>query len=144
MWSKTYGKTLENIDVTRLWEVWIDVDRWSEWQQDIDEARLEGAFAAGSRFTLKPTGGPRVKIEILEVEPNRRFTDLTRFPLARMYGVHEFIPRDGAVEIRTTIKVEGPLAFIWRKIVAEGVANGLEQQTDWLIERARSLKPVRS
>jgi hypothetical protein len=56
-----------------------------------------------------------------------------------MYGDHEFISHEnGELEIKTTMSIEGPLSFIWRKIVAEGVANGLPEQTEWLISRVKN------
>jgi hypothetical protein len=138
MWTKSYSTTVKGIDVDRLWSVWSDVDGWNRWQTDLDYAKLDGAFAAGSTFVLKPKGGPRVRIELQTVEPKRRFVDLTRFPLARMYGEHEFIARGDEVEIRTSVSVEGALGFLWRRLVAEGVARSLEEQTRGLVAQARA------
>jgi len=138
MWTKTYSTTVKGIPVNRLWSVWSDVDAWHTWQPDLDHAKLDGVFAAGSTFQLKPKGGPRVRIALVTVEPNRRFVDVTRFPLARMYGEHQFIARGDDIEIRTSISVEGALGFLWRKLVGEGVARSLEEQTRGLIARARA------
>jgi hypothetical protein len=57
-----------------------------------------------------------------------------------MYGSHQFVEKNGELEMTTTMSVEGPLAFLWRKIVAEDVANGLEAQTEWLIQKAANAK----
>jgi hypothetical protein len=138
MWTKSYSTTVKGIAVDRLWNVWSDVDAWHTWQLDLDHAKLDGPFAAGSTFRLKPKGGPRVRIALLTVEPNQRFVDLTRFPLAKMYGEHQFITRGDEIEIRTSVTVRGPLGFLWRKLVAEGVARSLEEQTRSLIARARA------
>jgi hypothetical protein len=59
---------------------------------------------------------------------------MTRFPGAKMYGDHEFIVHGDALEIRTTMSIEGPLSFLWRKLVAEGVASGMFEQTERLID----------
>jgi hypothetical protein len=40
------------------------------------------------------------------------------------------------LEIRNTTRVEGPLAWVWRKVVAEGVADSLPEQTSRLVARA--------
>jgi hypothetical protein len=138
MWTKSYSTTVKGIEVDRLWRIWSDVDAWHTWQSDLEQAKLDGPFAAGSTFQLKPKGGPRVRIALLTVEPNRRFVDLTRLPLARMYGEHQFTARGDEVEIRTSVSVEGVLGFLWRKLVAEGVARSLEEQTRSLIARARA------
>jgi hypothetical protein len=136
MWSSTHSKTVRGLKAEQVWQVWTDVNQWHTWQPDIEHARLDGAFAAGNTFELRPKGGPTVNIEIIKAEPNRRFVDLTRFPGARMYGSHEFVVRGDEMEIRTTMSIEGPLSFVWRKIVAEGVAKGMPEQTDHLIQKA--------
>lgn len=138
MWSKTYSKKVKGLKAEQVWKVWTDLNQWHTWQSDIEYAKLEGEFRVGNTFLLKPKGAPRVNIEIIKVEPNRQFTDLTRFPGARMYGSHKFIIHGDELEIKTTMSIEGPLSFVWRKIVAEDVANGMMEQTDNLIEKARN------
>ena len=138
MWSKTYCKRVRGVQAERVWKLWTDVNQWHTWQSDIEYANLEGEFKVGNTFRLKPKGGPRVSIEIVKVEVGRQFTDLTRFPGARMFGCHEFIAHDDELEIRTTMSIEGFLSFLWKKIVAENVANGMAEQTEALIEKARS------
>jgi len=138
MWSKSFSKTVRGLDIDKVWRVWTDVDQWHTWQDDIEYAKLKGDFRAGNTFLLKPKGGPKVNIEIIRVEPNKIFTDLTKFPLARMYGSHEFIMHGDELEIKTTMSIEGFLSFFWRKLVAEGVANGMPEQTERLIAKARN------
>ena len=65
-----------------------------------------------------------------------RYVDLTCFPLATMTGSHELIANGEHLEIRTTMSVRGPLAFLWVRLVARGIVSGLPQQTHALIERA--------
>ena len=136
-WSKSYSQTVGNIKAENIWKVWTDINNWGIWQNDIEYAKLEGEFKAGNVFILKPKGVPEVKIALIEVEENKLFTDLTKFPLAKMYGRHEFIQHGNELEIKTTMSVEGYLGFIWRKIVAEDVANGMEEQTKSLIKKVR-------
>lgn len=136
MWSKSYSRKVKGITAEELWEVWRNVDQWHTWQNDIDYAKLNGEFKAGNSFLFKPKGGPKINIEIIELLPNRVFTDLTRFPLAKMYGRHEFIPEGDTLEIKTTMSIEGALSFVWRKLVAEGIVDSLHEQTESLIKRA--------
>lgn len=137
-WSKSYSQTVENVKVEDIWKVWIDINNWNTWQKDLEYSKLEGDFKIGNTFILKPKGVSEVTIELIEVEPNKLFTDLTKFPLARMYGKHEFIQLENKVEIKTTMSVEGYLGFVWRKIVAEDVANGMEEQTASLIKKVKN------
>lgn len=136
MKTYTYSKKVSNIDINKLWNVWSDVNQWNTWQDDLDYATLEGEFKEGNSFILKPKGGPKVKIQLLKVVPNKQFIDLTTFPLAKMYGDHDFIVLGEEVEIKTTMTIEGPLAFLWNKIVMEGIVKKLDSQTDNLIKKA--------
>lgn len=139
MWSKTYSKKVRGLKAEQVWQVWTNLNQWHTWQSDIEYAKLEGEFKVGNTFLLKPKGGPRVNIEIIEVKPNRQFMDLTRFPGAKMYGSHEFVNHGDELEIKTTMSIKGPLSFLWRKIVAEDVANGMMEQTENLIEKAKNV-----
>ena len=138
MWSKTYSKKVAGLDASRLWKVWADVNQWHTWQDDIEYAKMDGEFSAGNIYKMKPKGAPEVSIELLNVEPNRSFVDLTRFPFATMHATHEFIDRGAELELKTTVSIEGALAFVWRKLVAEGVANSMPDQTEKLIQRAKN------
>lgn len=138
MWSKSYSRRVSGLKAEQIWAVWTNVNHWHAWQPDIEHAKIEGEFKVGNTFTLKPKGGPRVNIELVHVEPNKQFTDLTRFPGAKMYGSHEFIDHGNEIEIKTTMSIEGPLSFIWKKLVAEDVADGMEEQTESLIKTARN------
>lgn len=133
MWTRTYSKTVQGLSAADVWKVWSDVDRWHTWQDDIEFARMNGEFKTGGSFQFKPRGGPNLTLELADVKPNELFVDITRFPLARMVDSHELIERGDALEIKTTVRMEGPLAFVWRKIVGEDVVRSLPQQTDRLL-----------
>jgi len=138
-WEKTHKILVQNIDRQIIWKVWQNVNQWHQWDTDIDFARLEQPFEQGSQFWLKPKGGPQVKIRLIKVEPGVAFTDLTKFPLAKMYGIHEMKETKAGLEITHTVRIEGPLSFLWKKIVAEKVAAGLEEQAEKMVQRAREL-----
>jgi hypothetical protein len=137
MWTKSYSKTVKDLKAVQVWNVWTDVNQWHTWQNDIDYAQLDGEFKTGNVLRFKPKGGPRINIELTAVESNVSFVDLTRFPLAKMYDSHELITRGGELEIKTTISISGPLSYLWRKLVAEKVADGMQDQMENLIEKVR-------
>ena len=137
MWQKTHSMNFEGVRPEQVWKVWSDVNNWHAWQPDIEYARLEGEFAAGKVFRFRPKGGPELGIELTEVRPLAGYADLTRFPGARMLDAHKIVDHGDHIEIRNTLIVSGPLGFLWRKLVAEGVAASIERQTRSMIEQAR-------
>ena len=137
MYRHTHTSVITDLSAEQVWSVWSDVNRWSEWQDDIEFAKLDAPFEAGSTFKFRPKGGPTIDIELTQVSEKKCFTDLTRFPLARMLDSHELVERDGALEVRTTITLSGPLSFVWRKLVVDRIVSDLPQQTARLLQQAR-------
>lgn len=140
MWSKTYTHKVCGVSIEEIWQVWADVNQWHMWHDDIEYAKLEGRFEAGNKFIIKPKNMSEVTIELVMVELNKGFTDLTKFPLAKMYGEHEFINKGDEIELRTTMRVTGVLSFLWRKLVAEKIVADEPLQNKMLIQRVLSLR----
>lgn len=138
MWTGSHSERVSGLSAEKLWTVWTDVNRWNEWQDDLEFARLEGEFREGATFALRPKGGPNVKVQLVTVKPNASFTDLTRFPLAQMTGAHDVVRVGNELELRTTMTVTGPLSFLWSRLVAKGIVAGLPKQMQALIARARA------
>ncbi len=139
MWIKSHSITTNEVTKEQMWRLFADVNNWHTWDEGIEYAQMEGAFTAGNHFILKPKGGPKVKIELAETIPNQKFVDLTRFPLAKMYGEHTFEETPTGLKITTTMKVEGLLSFLWVKLVASGIANGLATEMPAQVKTAAKL-----
>jgi hypothetical protein len=139
MWTKSHSLTTKKAAKEQLWKLFADVNNWHTWDEGIEYARLEGKFERGNHFLLKPKKGPKVKIELIEAIENKKFVDLTKFPGAKMYGEHIFDETPEGLKITTTMKVEGPLGFLWRKIVAENIANALPAEMEQQVEIASKL-----
>lgn len=140
MWCAKHSKTVTGLSSEQIWAVLSDVNNWSKWQEDIEYARLVGEFESGKVILFKPQGAPELKIQLLEVKQTKSFLDVTCFPLAKMYDLHEIIVHGQSIEIRNTLTVEGPLSFIWRKLVIEKIAASIAEQTDKLIARVIALQ----
>lgn len=138
MWTRSYEIETDAVSKDQIWKTWSDINRWAEWDGDIEYARTKEPFQKGCRFELKPKRGPKVTLELVECEPGSHYTDLTRFPLAKMYGHHEMkeLP-SGNLLLKTTMSVAGPLTFLWRILVAQKIVNHLPQDTANLIEVAK-------
>jgi hypothetical protein len=137
MWQATYEQCFPGLTKEAVWSTWTDVNGWSKWDKETDYATLSGCFEEGASFVLKPKGGPKVNIKLTSVAPLKGFTDVTRFPLARMYDVHEMESAAEGLVLKSTIRVEGPLAWLWRRLVAQGVAAGVPKQMNALAQYAR-------
>lgn len=135
MWTRSHTITTKEASKEQLWKLFADVNNWHSWDEGIEFAKMEGRFEKGNHFILKPKGGPKVKIELIEATENKSFTDLTRFPLAKMFGNHRFEETPEGLKVTTTMTVTGPLGFLWRKLVAQDIVNSLPQE---MVQQART------
>jgi len=136
---KSYSVITRNVTKEQMWALFSDVNNWPAWDKGVAFAELNGRFEKGNNFMFQPKGGPKLKIGIVEATENKSFTDFTRFPLAKMYGQHTFEDTADGLRITTTMKVEGILGFLWRKIVAEKIVAALPAEMEHQIKTANQL-----
>jgi hypothetical protein len=139
MWTKSHTLVTREVTKEQLWKLFSDVDHWHTWDAGVEYARLEGKFEAGSYFILKPKKGPKVRIQLVETIANKKFVDCTAFPLAKMYGEHTYEETPEGVRMTTTMTVVGPLSFLWRRIVAQDIADGLPTE---MVEQVKAAKKL--
>lgn len=138
MWTKTHSITVTDVTPAQIWKVWSDINNRPQWDLDTEWAELQGPFEQGAVFRFKPKGGPKLSMTITECEINRRFTDCFKIPFARLYGTHQMESTNEGLRIITSIKVEGPLGWVLRKLVGEKVAAEVPEQTEMCIKLARN------
>jgi hypothetical protein len=80
-----------------------------------------------------------VRIFIDTLEHEKVFIDHCRFLGATMRDLHYLEDTPQGVKITQRIEVEGPLSFLWVRLVAKGVAAEIPIQTDFMIEYAKGL-----
>ncbi|NNN09363.1 MAG: hypothetical protein HKL85_09250 [Acidimicrobiaceae bacterium] len=114
---------------------WADVATWPEWDSDIAWARLDGPFAEGSTGVIKPLKGPRTKFVIERLDLGRSFVDVSRLPGARLTFSHLITDEtDGGCAIDVVISLGGPLAPIWKLLLARGFTATTQITLDRLVE----------
>ncbi len=138
MWTKSFSKIYPEVKKEAVWGLWKDVNHWPQWDTELEYCKMESEFIAGSQFMLKPIGGPKVKITLSEVVPNKTFTDYCRFFGATMHDIHELEETTNGLRITNTITVSGPLRFFWVHCVAKKITASIPKNLDALVRLARS------
>lgn len=139
MWSKSHSIVTKEVTKEQMWNLFADVNNWHTWDTGIEYAKLEGNFEKGNHFLLRPKGGPNVKVELLEVVENKKFLDVTNFPLAKMYDEHLFEETPDGLKITNIITVKGLLGFLWVKLVAKKIVDALPVDVQEQIKAASRL-----
>lgn len=137
MWVREHRKFYADVSAETIWKIWVDINNWPQWHGDLEYCKLEGDFKEGNHFLLKPKGVSVVKITLTEINDMQNFTDCTKFFGAKMYDTHSMEVKEGGVLLSNKLVVSGPLTWLWVKLVAQNVANTVEDEMDALVSFAK-------
>lgn len=139
MWANQH--TIEtDASPEAVWQVWVDVNNWPQWDEALEWCKLEGDFAKGSVYSLKPEGGPEVKATITECEPLKRFSDVTSLPLAKMSFSHEMVPLNGRYRLTHQVRIWGPLSFLFARVIGKKTVHEMPKAMENLIRLAKGVE----
>ena len=139
MWSTDSTLEVSGVSAEALWtKAYADASAWPRWNGALASAELEGPFEVGSRARVRFRTGLRLRFTLVEVEPERVFTDEGRLPGARMGHRHEIEPTADGVRLTNTLYLDGPLARLWALVVGPQVRRGLPEWQRKAVEVARS------
>jgi hypothetical protein len=135
MWSYEYSQETKASSQT-IWKLWTDVENWNQWDEDVRQSSLNGHFQINTTGTLHPNKGPRSTFTLTEVETERKFTNLSKLPLASMSFIHIMQPVASGIRITHRIEIIGLLAPLFGAILGRQLKAGLPTAVAGLIAMA--------
>ena len=94
-----------------VWRLWSDVERWPEWNPDLERAVLTGVFAAGSTITMYQQGGDTIELRIAEAREPEQFVDEADLGDVVVRTTHRLEPvGEGLVRVAYRMEITGPQA----------------------------------
>lgn len=128
MWVHHY-QTTTSLSPEQLWPVLANVNGWAAIDENIQEIHLDGQARRG---------GPRLRFRIGDFQPPQRYSDICKLFLAEMETTHSFLPAPNGTTIDIRIKIRGPLAWLWGRLVGQRHASGLPAQTAKFLTAAQA------
>ncbi len=126
MWSTSSTYDAPGLTAAAVWSrAYADASAWPAWNDALAAASLDEPFQVGSRARVRFRTGLRLRFTLVEVDPERVFTDESRLPGARMGHRHELEPTADGVRLVNTIYICGPLARLWAAILGPQAKRGL-------------------
>jgi uncharacterized protein YndB with AHSA1/START domain len=136
MYSFECSKTVTG-DVSAMWAVWADPDRYPEWDPRELRTRLSGPFAPGGTIDSKQKGNPGGTATITLVEPEHRWRAESPLPGGKLVIDHELTPAGpGQVRVAKRYEVTGPLRLLFRLYYGPRVSAALPASFDALAAEA--------
>ena len=94
-----------------IWGIFRDVPSWKSWNAGIEQIDIEGPFAAGTWFTMKPPGEDALRSQLVDVRENVCFVDETRVGELAILVAHRIEPLGPArTRIVYAVDARGPQA----------------------------------
>jgi hypothetical protein len=94
-----------------IWGIFCDVGGWKRWNAGIEQIELDGPFAIGTWFTMKPPGQESLRSKLVDVRENEGFVDETRVgPLAITVAHRIESLEAGRTRIVYAVEANGPEA----------------------------------
>ncbi|GAB2955484.1 hypothetical protein GCM10027280_49920 [Micromonospora polyrhachis] len=87
------------------------------------EVIFEGPAVLGSTGRMRPASGPTVSFSVTVADPDRVFTNTSSMPGATLTFEHVVEPAPEGALVTVTIRIDGPLAPLWRRIIGRGIAD---------------------
>jgi uncharacterized protein YndB with AHSA1/START domain len=122
-----------------IWREWSDVDRWPEWNGDIERIELDGPFAVGTRITMTPIGDEPVELRIAEAVEPELFVDEADLGEIVVRTIHHVEELDqGRRRVTYRMEITGPAADTLGPQIGPEISGDFPQVLAALVERAES------
>ncbi len=94
-----------------IWRLWSDIASWPQWNDGIEKITVDGAFSAGSTFTMTPPGDEPIRMRLTEIVPGELFTDEMDAGDFTVRTVHRLEPAAGGrTQVIYRTEITGPAA----------------------------------
>jgi uncharacterized protein YndB with AHSA1/START domain len=122
-----------------IWREWSDVDRWPEWNGDIERIELDGPFAVGTRITMTPIGDEPVELRIAEAVEPELFVDEADLGEIVVRTIHRVEELDqGRRRVMYRMEITGSAADTLGPQIGPEISGDFPQVLAALVERAES------
>lgn len=122
----------------KVFSLYANVAGWPSWDPDVKEASIDGALASGVAGTLHPSNGPKSKIILTEVAPNRLFTVESKLPLCVMRFEHELSNASGQTKALHRVSFSGALSPLFGRLIGSQIRKGLPHSLQGLKRAAEN------
>ena len=123
----------------QIWRLWADVAGWPEWNGDIEQIELVGAFAAGGTILMTPIGDEPVELRITAAVEPELFIDEADLGEIVVRTIHrvERIDHD-RVRVMYRMEITGPSADTLGPQIGPEISADFPQVLAGLLARAET------
>ncbi|NLP86129.1 hypothetical protein HF576_20040 [Microbacterium sp. CFH 90308] len=124
-----------------VFALWSDPRTWSTWDPEVRAVESEPPCAVGARGRLRPAKGPALTFTVTALLPDELFTDTARLPGARLEFEHLVAASGEGSRISVTVRVRGPLAGVWRRVLRSSMGDAARTGVEGLVAHLDGASP---
>ena len=118
-----------------IWRRWVAVERWPEWNADIERIELRGPFATGSTIAMTPRGQDTIELRIGEAVEGELFVDEATVDGNVIRTLHRIDRLDGErIRVVYRLAADGPLT----EQLGPAISSDFPDTLAALVEHARA------
>jgi hypothetical protein len=137
MWSYEHAVEAE-VSTAAVWEAWADVERWGEWNADIERIAIDGPFMRGARIEMTPRGAEPVVLRVAEARAGERFVDVAELAGTVVTTTHLVEPAgEGLARIVYRTEITGPAADEVGPRLGPAITDDFPETIAALVEHVR-------
>lgn len=91
-----------------VWRLWSDPQRWSEWNEQLEWARLDGELREGAALTVKYRRGGEMRFAVTAFEPHSLLAIEAKLPGCRLGHEHSVVGVGTGSEVAHRSYLRGP------------------------------------
>ena len=90
-----------------IWPYYADPDKWSVWEEDLENLVFDGEIKTGTTGRMKLKDMPEMPFVLAEVIENASYCDKTDIPgMGSLFFDHKILQEDGKTYIQHSVRLE--------------------------------------
>ncbi|RDV11911.1 polyketide cyclase/dehydrase [Pontibacter diazotrophicus] len=129
--AKCSKEIIINASSEKVWAVLTDIDKWTTWNTEVSNVKLNGKLQPESTFDWK-AGGAKIHSTLHTIEPVKRF-GWTGKALGT-FAIHNWIlsETNGQTKVLVEESIEGFLVRLFKKAFNRTLGSGMKKWLDLL------------
>ena len=125
-----------------VFALWSDPTTWSVWDPEVRAVEFTAPCVVGARGRLRPASGPALTFTVTALRQDELFTDTARLPGARLEFEHLVATNAEGSRISVTVRVRGPLAGFWRRLLRSSMGDAARTGVEGLVAHLDGASPT--
>lgn len=113
-----------------VWQGWVDVEKWPQWDTDLSESAILGELAVGTHGRMKVADDALVQFVVSEVIPEERLAIQISLFGATLTYTYALTEDEAGLKIIHGATISGIFGFVWRMMLKSKISKILDAAQD--------------